>query len=43
VTENEVIDILEGMLATNTLNQVSKQYALNALMKLTTRFTSSVE
>jgi hypothetical protein len=38
-----VLDILEGMLASNVLNQVSKEYALNALMKLSTRFTSSTE
>ncbi|XP_028392024.1 AP-1 complex subunit gamma-1-like [Dendronephthya gigantea] len=43
VTEDDVIDILEGMLASNSLNQVSKEYALNALMKLSTRFTSTLD
>ncbi|XP_046841939.1 LOW QUALITY PROTEIN: AP-1 complex subunit gamma-1-like, partial [Xenia sp. Carnegie-2017] len=43
VTENDVVDILEGMLASNQLNQVSKEYSLNALMKLSTRFTSNLD
>jgi len=41
VTENDVIDILEKVMRFPSSETQTKQYALTALMKLTTRFSSS--
>ncbi|CAG8700365.1 13932_t:CDS:10 [Gigaspora margarita] len=40
VTESDVIDLLESILAGPYANQVTREYVLTALMKLTSRFTS---
>ena len=42
VTEDEVLDLLEKILINNNSSLVSKQYALNAIVKLSTRFTHSI-
>ncbi|XP_033115729.1 AP-1 complex subunit gamma-1-like isoform X2 [Anneissia japonica] len=41
VTEEEVCSLLEKMLQSTALNQVTKEYVLQAILKLSTRFTSS--
>ncbi|XP_071959011.1 AP-1 complex subunit gamma-1-like isoform X2 [Antedon mediterranea] len=43
VTEAEVCNLLEKMLQSTSLNQVTKEYVLQAILKLSTRFTSSQE
>uniref|UniRef100_A0A3Q0QV64 AP-1 complex subunit gamma n=1 Tax=Amphilophus citrinellus TaxID=61819 RepID=A0A3Q0QV64_AMPCI len=40
VTEDEVLDVLEGLLVSNLSTPVTRGYALTAIMKLSTRFTS---
>nr|XP_015223473.1 PREDICTED: AP-1 complex subunit gamma-1 [Lepisosteus oculatus] len=42
VTEDEVLDVLEGLLVSNLSAPVTRGYSLTAIMKLSTRFTSSV-
>ncbi|KAM6324689.1 AP-1 complex subunit gamma-1 isoform 3-T3 [Podargus strigoides] len=42
VTEDEVLDILESVLISNMSASVTRGYALTAIMKLSTRFTSTV-
>lgn len=43
VTEDEVVSELERVLSNHNLNETTKEYAITALMKLTSRFSSSVE
>lgn len=43
VTEDEVLDILESVLISNMSASVTRGYALTAIMKLSTRFTSTVK
>uniref|UniRef100_A0A671XV56 AP-1 complex subunit gamma n=1 Tax=Sparus aurata TaxID=8175 RepID=A0A671XV56_SPAAU len=40
VTEDEVLDVLEGLLVSNLSTPVTRGYSLTAIMKLSTRFTS---
>ncbi|XP_036390911.1 AP-1 complex subunit gamma-1 isoform X1 [Megalops cyprinoides] len=40
VTEDEVLDVLEGLLVSNLSSAVTRGYALTAVMKLSTRFSS---
>uniref|UniRef100_A0A7N8XHZ5 Adaptor related protein complex 1 subunit gamma 1 n=1 Tax=Mastacembelus armatus TaxID=205130 RepID=A0A7N8XHZ5_9TELE len=40
VTEDEVLDVLEGLLVSNLSTPVTRGYALTAIMKLSTRFSS---
>jgi len=40
VSESDVVQVLAGILNSTLSTQVSKEYALTALMKLTTRFTT---
>jgi len=40
VTESDVVDLFESILAGPYANQVAREYVLTALMKLTSRFTS---
>lgn len=42
VSEDEVIDVLEKVLTHNYSTEVSKEYAMTSLMKLTSRFRTSV-
>nr|XP_033797984.1 AP-1 complex subunit gamma-1 isoform X4 [Geotrypetes seraphini] len=42
VTEDEVLDILESVLISNMSGSVTRGYALTAIMKSSTRFTSTV-
>uniref|UniRef100_A0A674KA12 AP-1 complex subunit gamma n=1 Tax=Terrapene triunguis TaxID=2587831 RepID=A0A674KA12_9SAUR len=42
VTEEEVLDILESVLISNMSASVTRGYALTAIMKLSTRFTCTV-
>jgi len=42
VTEIEVIDLLDSILMTSFTTQVSKEYVITALLKLTTRFKSGL-
>uniref|UniRef100_A0A8B9BP46 Adaptor related protein complex 1 subunit gamma 1 n=1 Tax=Anser brachyrhynchus TaxID=132585 RepID=A0A8B9BP46_9AVES len=42
VTEDEVLDILESILISNMSASVTRGYALTAIMKLSTRFTCTV-
>ncbi|XP_030366788.1 AP-1 complex subunit gamma-1-like isoform X6 [Strigops habroptila] len=42
VTEDEVLDILESVLISNMSASVTRGYALTAIMKLSTRFTCTV-
>ncbi|XP_023611798.1 AP-1 complex subunit gamma-1 isoform X5 [Myotis lucifugus] len=42
VTEDEVLDILESVLISNMSVSVTRGYALTAIMKLSTRFTCTV-
>nr|XP_060644261.1 AP-1 complex subunit gamma-1 [Anolis sagrei ordinatus] len=42
VTEDEVLDVLEGVLVSNMSVSVTRGYALTAIMKLSTRFTCTV-
>ncbi|XP_035251981.1 AP-1 complex subunit gamma-1 isoform X1 [Anguilla anguilla] len=39
VTEDEVLDVLEGLLASSLSSTVTRGYALTAIMKLSTRFS----
>ncbi|KAF9180490.1 clathrin associated protein complex large subunit [Haplosporangium sp. Z 767] len=41
VTESDVIDLLESILAGPFVNQVMREYVITALMKLTSRFSSA--
>ncbi|XP_014672206.1 PREDICTED: AP-1 complex subunit gamma-1-like [Priapulus caudatus] len=41
VSEDEVVNVLERVLASNLSDIVTKEYAINALMKLSTRFPNS--
>ncbi|KAI4830803.1 hypothetical protein KUCAC02_002410 [Chaenocephalus aceratus] len=40
VTEDEVLDVLEGLLVSNLSTPVTRGYSLTAIMKLSTRFSS---
>ncbi|TWW68069.1 AP-1 complex subunit gamma-1 [Takifugu flavidus] len=40
VTEDEVLDVLEGLLVSNLSSPVTRGYSLTAIMKLSTRFSS---
>uniref|UniRef100_A0A6Q2X353 AP-1 complex subunit gamma n=2 Tax=Esox lucius TaxID=8010 RepID=A0A6Q2X353_ESOLU len=40
VTEDEVLDVLEGLLLSNLSTPVTRGYSLTAIMKLSTRFSS---
>lgn len=40
MTEDEVLDVLEGLLVSNLSTPVTRGYALTAIMKLSTRFSS---
>ncbi|KAJ8339960.1 hypothetical protein SKAU_G00345930 [Synaphobranchus kaupii] len=40
VTEDEVLDVLEGLLVSNMSSPVTRGYSLTAIMKLSTRFSS---
>uniref|UniRef100_A0A8C9SES9 AP-1 complex subunit gamma n=1 Tax=Scleropages formosus TaxID=113540 RepID=A0A8C9SES9_SCLFO len=40
VSEDEVLDVLEGVLISNLSSPVTRGYALTAIMKLSTRFSS---
>ncbi|KAL4630275.1 AP-1 complex subunit gamma-1 isoform X2 [Arapaima gigas] len=40
VSEDEVLDVLEGILVSNLSSPVTRGYALTAIMKLSTRFSS---
>uniref|UniRef100_A0A8B9I1B7 AP-1 complex subunit gamma n=1 Tax=Astyanax mexicanus TaxID=7994 RepID=A0A8B9I1B7_ASTMX len=40
VTEDEVLDVLEGLLVSNLSAPVTRGYSLTAIMKLSTRFSS---
>ncbi|MBN3278833.1 AP1G1 protein, partial [Polyodon spathula] len=42
VTEDEVLDVLEGILVSNLSSTVTRGYSLTAIMKLSTRFASTV-
>ncbi|CAG8473787.1 7016_t:CDS:10 [Ambispora gerdemannii] len=42
VTESDVVDLMESILAGPYANQVTRGFVLTALMKLTARFTNSV-
>ncbi|KAM3828748.1 AP-1 complex subunit gamma-1 isoform 2-T4 [Vipera latastei] len=42
VTEEEVLDVLESILVSNLTASVTRGYALTAIMKLSTRFTCTV-
>ncbi|XP_039619241.1 AP-1 complex subunit gamma-1 isoform X2 [Polypterus senegalus] len=42
VSEDEVLDVLEGVLVSNLSSSVTRGYSLTAIMKLSTRFSSSV-
>uniref|UniRef100_A0A674E1B4 AP-1 complex subunit gamma n=1 Tax=Salmo trutta TaxID=8032 RepID=A0A674E1B4_SALTR len=42
VTEDEVLDVLEGLLVSNLSTPVTRGYSLTAIMKLSTRFSSVV-
>ncbi|CAM9134134.1 unnamed protein product, partial [Lampetra planeri] len=41
VTEDEVLDVLEGVLQSNLSTSITRGYALTASMKLSTRFSST--
>ncbi|MGH0132255.1 UNVERIFIED_CONTAM: hypothetical protein FKN15_049492 [Acipenser sinensis] len=43
VTEDEVLDVLEGILVSNLSSTVTRGYSLTAIMKLSTRFASTVK
>ena len=43
VTENDVLDVLESLLYSSHSTPTTKDYALTAVMKLSTRFSSSLE
>lgn len=40
VSEDEVLDVLEGLLVSNLSTPVTRGYSLTAIMKLSTRFSS---
>lgn len=40
VTEDEVLDVLEGLLVSNLSAPATRGYSLTAIMKLSTRFSS---
>ena len=40
ITEEEVLEVLERVLVNNNSSPVSKQYCINAIVKLSTRFNS---
>jgi len=42
VTEDEVLDVMEKILVNNNSTVLTKQYAVTAIMKLSTRFSSSI-
>lgn len=42
VTEDEVLDVLEKVLTTPQSSQITKDYAINAIMKLSIRFSSTL-
>lgn len=39
VTEDDVLDVLERLLLTSISSVVTKEFVLNSIMKLSTRFT----
>lgn len=41
VTEDEVLDVLEKILVNNNSTVITKEYAVTAIMKLSTRFTQT--
>ncbi|XP_070574228.1 AP-1 complex subunit gamma-1-like isoform X2 [Ptychodera flava] len=43
VTEDAVVEVLEKIIQSTTATQVTKEYVLTALMKLSTRFTVTVD
>ena len=43
VSENDVLDVLESVLHTSHSTPATRDYALTAFMKLSTRFTQSLE
>ncbi|XP_020609742.1 AP-1 complex subunit gamma-1-like [Orbicella faveolata] len=43
LTENDVLDVLESVLYSSHSTPATKNYALNAVMKLSTRFTATME
>lgn len=43
VTENDVLDVLESLLYSSHSTSTTKDYALTAVMKLSTRFSSTLE
>ncbi|XP_068691732.1 AP-1 complex subunit gamma-1-like isoform X1 [Montipora foliosa] len=43
LTENDVLDVLESLLYSSHSTPITKDYALTAVMKLSTRFSSSLE
>ena len=42
VAEEDVLDVLEKILVCNNSAVITKEYALTAIMKLSSRFTSSL-
>jgi len=43
ISESDVLDVLEKTLISSLSSVISKEYALNALVKLSTRFSQTVE
>lgn len=43
ITENDVLDVLESVLYSSHSTSISRDYALTAVMKLSTRFTATME
>ncbi|XP_033626457.1 AP-1 complex subunit gamma-1-like isoform X2 [Asterias rubens] len=43
VSENEALDLLESVIQATSSSQVTKEYALQAIMKLSARFTHSAD
>ena len=43
VTEDEVLQVLERVLVNNNSLLVSKEYCINAIVKLSTRFSASAQ
>lgn len=42
VTEDDVLDVLEKILVNNNSTVITKEYAVTAIMKLSTRFSQSL-
>ncbi|RMX50218.1 hypothetical protein pdam_00004802 [Pocillopora damicornis] len=43
ITENDVLDVLESVLYSSHSTSITRDYALTAVMKLSTRFTATME